>query len=355
MPGEWRVAIIGAGIGAQHMDAFQTLPDRFDVAAICDLEEDRARAVIPRGCDTRYMPRFDAVLADPGIDVVDICLPPHLHVPAALAALEAGKHVICEKPLATSLAEVDRLEAASRAAGRMVFPVFQYRFGPAARQLRALIDAGLAGRLLVATLETHWNRGADYYASPWRGTWAGERGGAILGHAIHIHDLLSFALGPVARVQAELATRINEIETEDCAALAIRMENGAPVTSSVTLGSARDETRLRFVFEGVTAESGRTPYAPAQGRWEFTARASVQQDEVDAIVGRADTGPVGYGGLFTAVADALDGRPGDEVTLAHGRRSVEFVTAVYAAARSGKAEVLPILSGHALYDGWLPG
>jgi predicted dehydrogenase len=62
---------------------------------------------------------------------------------------------------------------------------------------------------VVASLETHWNRGPDYYAVPWRGTWAGEAGGAILGHAIHAHDLLCRYFGPVAQVQAQLATRVN--------------------------------------------------------------------------------------------------------------------------------------------------
>ena len=85
--------------------------------------------------------------------------------------------------------------------------------------LRHLLNQVLAGKPLVASLETHWNRGKDYYSKPWRGTWNGEQGGAILSHSIHIHDLISMIFGSVSSVFAKLTTRVNDIEVEDCAAL----------------------------------------------------------------------------------------------------------------------------------------
>ena len=133
--------------------------------------------------------------------------------------MEAGKHVICEKPLVSSLKEVDELERISKVTGKIIFPVFQYRYGLGFSKLKALIKSGLVGKPLVASLETHWNRGKDYYSKPWRGTWEGEQGGAILSHSIHIHDLVSMILGPVSNVFAKLTTRVNDIEVEDCAAL----------------------------------------------------------------------------------------------------------------------------------------
>jgi len=193
-----RVAIIGAGIGAQHLDAYRALHDRFDVVALCDLDGARAQAVAaPFGIPVKT--DFAAVCADPAVDLIDVCLPPHLHLSACLVAMRAGKDVVCEKPLVASLAEADALLAAVRETGRQVFPVFQYRYGRGTAQLRAVIEAGLAGPLYAGTIETHWNRGADYYAVDWRGTWAGERGGAVLGHAIHIHDILPAFVEPVAR------------------------------------------------------------------------------------------------------------------------------------------------------------
>ena len=77
--------------------------------------------------------------------------------------MEAGKHVICEKPLVSSLKEVDELEKISEETGKIIFPVFQYRYGLGFSKLKALIKSGLAGKPLIASLETHWNRGKDYY------------------------------------------------------------------------------------------------------------------------------------------------------------------------------------------------
>ena len=96
-----------------------------------------------------------------------------------MRALAAGKHVVCEKPLVSSLRDADALIAAATSAGRILTPVFQYRYGPQVAKLRALVDAGFAGKPLVASIETHWRRDADYYDNPWRGTWKGEQGGAV--------------------------------------------------------------------------------------------------------------------------------------------------------------------------------
>jgi predicted dehydrogenase len=349
-----RTAIIGAGIGAEHLSGYRALPDRFQVAVMCDL--DTARAMAATGGDPAISVTGDleAVLADPSIDLIDICLPPHLHFPIAVQCLEAGKHVICEKPIVRSLDEADRLAAVAKACGKSVFPVFQYRYGRAMAQLQALVAAGLAGKPFVASLETHWNRDAAYYAVPWRGTWAGESGGALLGHAIHAHDLLCKVFGPVAEVTALADTRVNQIETEDCAALAFRMQNGALATSSVTLGAGNDTTRLRFCFEGVTAESGSAPYSPAQDEWRFIARAPVAQAEVDSIVHQVPHGHAGFAGYLDAVADALTGKGGMEVTLEDGRRSIELVTAIYLSAREGGPVKLPLSSGSPCYTGWMP-
>ena len=348
------VCIVGAGIGAQHLAGYAQLPDRFTVRTVCDLDEARARALAHRYEGVQVTTELAAVMADPAIDIVDICLPPHLHFRACMEALDAGKAVICEKPLVGSPRDADRLRDKLAETGGFLSPVFQYRFGLGMAQLQALIDAGLAGRAYAGTLETHWDRPASYYDIDWRGTWAGEQGGAILGHAIHIHDLLPAAVGPVASVYAEVATRVNDIEVEDCAALALRMESGALVTSSVTLGCAENISRMRLMFQGFTVESDHAPYSPAEAAWRFVARHPTTQEQIDEVLGRIGPVPTGYAGLFSALADALDGQPGSEVTLEDGRRSLEFVTAVYASARSGQPVDLPLASDHPMYDGWLP-
>ncbi len=348
------VAIIGAGIGKKHLQGFAQLPESYAVRTICDLDEDRGKTLADSHPGAGFISDLATVLADPEIDIVDICLPPHLHFSTCMDALDAGKKVICEKPLVTSLHEADLLAAKVAETGGFVGPVFQYRFGLGAAQLQALIDAGLAGRAYAGTLETHWDRPASYYEIPWRGTWAGEQGGAILGHAIHIHDLLPTFLGPVDRVFADLATRVNDIEIEDCAALSIRMKSGALITSSVTLGCAENMSRMRLVFEGFTVESDHAPYDLAQKGWHFTARAPTRQAQIDEVL--ASVGPVlsGFAGMFDALARALNGEEAPFVTLEDGRQSLEFVTAIYSSARTGAPVSLPLSSNCRLYEGWLP-
>lgn len=350
-----KVAILGAGIGGQHLSALLNLADRFQVTAICDLDAGRADALTAAQDGIRTETEIAKIMADPAIDVVDICLPPHLHFPVAMEAIAAGKNVVCEKPLAGSLREADQLIAAARANGCAFSPVFQYRYGLAMAQLDALIAAGLAGRAFAATVETHWDRDAAYYAVPWRGTWQGERGGAVLSHAIHNHDLICRILGPVDTVSAMLATRVNEIEVEDCGAISLTMTSGALVTSSITLGAAGNTSRFRVCFEGFDAESGPEPYAPCRDGWSFTARAPLLQQRVDDVLASVAAPKSGYAGFFEAFADAMDGKGASAVTLDDGRRSIELVTAIYQSARSGSPVALPIGDGHPLYDGWLPG
>ena len=349
-----RVGIVGAGIGAEHFQAYLALADRFEVRYMCDLDDARAAQAVSGRKAVTITRNLDQILADPEIDLVDICLPPHLHLSACSAALQAGKDVICEKPLVASLAEADQLADMMQQTGRKVFPVFQYRYGAGAAKLQKLMAAGFAGTPLVGSLETHWHRDEAYYAVDWRGSWAGERGGAILGHAIHIHDWLSFAFGEIDSVFAYLATRVNEIEVEDCASLSIRMRSGALITSSVTLGAATDTSRLRFCFSGLTAESGLEPYKLADSDWQFIARAPQRQAEIESVLADLTPPLSGFQGLFAAIYDHLVSGQGDIVSFADGRRSIEFVTAVYWSAREGKQIHLPLNEDDPLYHSWLP-
>lgn len=351
-----RVAIIGAGIGEKHLAAFAQLPELFAVETICDLNLARA-AAIAQGRAIEITDDLPSVLSDPNIGIIDICLPPHLHFAVCKEALSAGKIVICEKPLVGSLAEADALIAHCQASGMPIYPVFQYRYGIGMAQLAWLIDQGLAGELYAGSVETHWNRDAGYYANPWRGTWAGEQGGAILGHAIHAHDLITAIAGPVTRVFAELTTRVNDIEVEDCAALTFKLASGAVITSSVTLGCATDMSRIRLAFKGFTVESDHEAYAPAAKPWRFIARQPTTQAEIDAALLATPPADPGYVGQFKAIARDLapgntSNAPGP-VTLADARRSLELITAIYASARTSLPQELPLASDHPLYAGWL--
>ena len=354
---KYQVAIIGTNIGSKHYEAFQKLSDRFKVHTICGLTKGAIDKILESNNQTKISLDFEEVLKIKEIDIIDICLPPHLHFSACKKALEAGKHVICEKPLVSNLKEIDELEKKSNEKKKIIFPVFQYRYGLGFSKLKILIKSGLTGKPLIGTLETHWNRGKDYYSKAWRGTWKGEQGGAILSHAIHIHDLVSMILGPVSSIYAKLSTRVNKIEVEDCAALSIEMENGSLVTSSITLGAANNTSRLRFCFEGLTVESGAStdkPYNPADDEWKFLAREPVNQKEIDELINKVTPTHSWYAGLFNEIANKLDGIESDEVKLIDARKSLEFVTAVYNSSRTGKSVTLPVNKDNPLYESWLP-
>jgi len=100
---KYQVAIIGTNIGAKHYEDFQKVSDRFNVHTICGLTKEPVENILPANSDTKISLNFEEVLKIKEIDIVDICLPPHLHFSACKQSLEAGKHVICEKPLVSSL------------------------------------------------------------------------------------------------------------------------------------------------------------------------------------------------------------------------------------------------------------
>ena len=218
--------------------------------------------------------------------------------------------MICEKPLAASLAEVDRLTALAQTTGLHVSPIFQYRFGNGFRRLLHLRDAGLLGKTYLATVETHWRRGAAYYAVPWRGRFATELGGSLTSHAIHAHDMLMHALGPVRSVHARTATRVNPIETEDCAVVSLELADGGLAALSVTMGAALEHSRLRFYFERVTVESNLSPYRPHLEPWRFETADEAGRAEIEAALAG-----------FTPAARALRGPVQPAACGAHRGRS----------------------------------
>ena len=349
-----RVAILGAGIGRQHLAGYQELPGQFRVKTICDVELERAKQLARSGNTIGSTDDADDVFSDPEIDVVDICLPPGLHLAYSIKAIDAGKHVICEKPLVTSLADADVLLDRLKRSSVVFAPVFQYRFGVALQQVRALAGAKVLGSPIAASLETHWRRGGEYYSVPWRGTWDGEHGGAVLSHAVHIHDLLCEVFGRVKEVAAFVATRVNRIEVEDCASIAFHMESGALATSSVTLGAASNTSRLRFIFTNVTIESTSIPYAPCSVPWTFEARDSNVQCELDRILESVEPTKTGYAGFFEEVASRISGSTSKGVTVDEAYRSLEIVSAVYQSARRKEVVSLPVARESSVYQGWKP-
>jgi len=348
----WNVAVVGCGIGRGHLEGYRSHPDGFRVVALCDIDEARLAEVGDEFAVANRTTSFGELLQIDDIDIIDICTPPTLHGPQILAALPAGKHVVCEKPLAGSLAEVDRVIAAEAEAPGRVMPVFQYRFGDGVQKAKRIIDLGIAGRPYLATVETAWKRGPQYYEMPWRGRLEGARGGVLLSQAIHLHDLLLYLLGPVASVFARTATRVNSVEVEDCAVASLVMQNGALAALAATLGSQKEISRLRLCFEHATFESSLAPYSPGDDPWKVVPASEEIAQRIGDALGDHRFVRSGFGGLMGAYHAALAAGGALPVTLADARPSIELVTALYHSAATGSAVSLPIAPDHPSYNGW---
>ncbi len=346
------VAVIGAGVADRHLIAFARLADIYDVRVLCALDDPRMPELARQFDIPECSESFAAVVARDDIDIVDICTPPTTHWDMCNRAIDAGKHVICEKPLFGSVAQVDAMAERLAPGDKLLLPIFQYRFANGTQKLRHLMAAGICGRPYLATMETHWARGADYYAVPWRGKLVHELGGCLLGHAIHAHDTLTYLLGPIQSMTAEVATLVNEIEVEDTATLSIRMKSGALAALSVTLGSVDEISRFRFCFENVTVENSQLAYVPGREPWSFKGRTAAIQREIDEALAAFEPQTQGYTEQFRLFHDSVVQGAPQVVTLQDARDSLEFVTAAYHAAATARAVTLPIGAEHPAYAGW---
>ena len=350
----WTIAIVGCGIGRAHIEGCRVHLDKFRVLALCDIDEGRLDAVGNEFAIARRTTSFDEILRMDDVDIVHICTPPALHAAQVLAALAAGKEVVCEKPLVGSLAEIDRVIAAEQQARGRVLPVFQYRFGNGVQKAKRIIDLGLAGKPYLATIETAWRRTPRYYATQWRQQWDAALGGVLLSQAIHAHDLLTYLVGPVSSVFARTATRVNSVEVEDCAVASLVMQSGALASLAATLGSHKELSRLRLCFEHVTFESSLAPYSPGDDPWEIIPGSSEAAQRIaDALAGFG-AAPSQFVGLLGAYHEALTTGSPLPITLAEARQSLELVCALYYSAATGTAVSLPIGMDHPKYNGWVP-
>jgi len=181
-------------------------------------------------------PLFEAMLRDiaqalslPDIDAVAICTPSGEHADLVVAALQAGKHVVVEKPLDVLVAAAGRVAVAERDSGKRVTVISQHRFDPSSQVVREALSAGRLGRVTSGSASISWWRSQAYYDSAgWRGTWAMDGGGALMNQAIHQIDILRWLAGPVAEVSGEwqLGAR-HKIESEDVVNAVLRYASGA--------------------------------------------------------------------------------------------------------------------------------
>jgi predicted dehydrogenase len=351
MSDKLRVAVAGLGVGRSHVAAYSALPEHFEVVAVCDIDQDKARAV----ADLAKVGRVAADLTDlcrmDDVDIIDLATPPWLHFEQTRQVLSAGKHCICEKPLVGSLREVDDLIAAEKESGKRMMPIFQYRFGNGVRKLKLLVEQGIAGRAYLTSIDLAWRRRPDYYAIPWRTNWRMGLGGTLVNHGIHALDMTMDVLGPVHSVFTRMKTLVNPIAVEDTAGVVLEMADGSLATLAETLGSNVQITRHRFCFSNLVAESNTTPYDNSHEPWTFTGDTPELQQRIDAALAAFTPQPERFIGQFLGFAQALRADALPPVPLADARRAVELVTAMYRSAHSGQPVTLPLPKDE-WYNGW---
>ena len=293
---------------------------------------------------------LDDLLAAETVDVVHLCTPPGLHKDQAIAALRAGAHVICEKPPVLSLADLDAVLEVAREVGREYAVVFQQRTGTAVGHVQKLLADGTLGRPLVGVCHTLWYRKQeDCYAVPWRGKWATEGGGPLLGLGIRQLDLLGFLLGEWAEVDARAFRLDRDLETEDTSTAVIRFANGAIVSVLTTALAPRQTSYVRVDTTLGTVEVEHL-YGHDARAWRLTPAPEADRRRAGRRRPRrgpcpGDDEPSGHTPLLRAVYAAL--RAGEPLppVAAEPHRSLELVTAIYASASLGrpvtKADLAP--------------
>lgn len=223
------VAIIGAGAIAEsaHIPGYQRLAD-VSIAAVMDVNIDRAQRMADKFGIGRATDRIEDIVADSAIDAVSVCSPNRFHAEQAIAALRGGKHVLCEKPMALTVADAEAIANAAQESGKRLMVGFTHRFLRANQWIKKQLDDGVIGQLYsIRARYAHngpyesWGAVSGWFFDP---ELAG--GGALLDMGIHAIDLMRFFAGEVARVDGRIHTYKHSIPVEDYAFGLLDFENG---------------------------------------------------------------------------------------------------------------------------------
>jgi len=334
--GTMRAGILGTGgVARLHAEAIAAL-DGVELVAVADASATSATSFSEQHGLPQVFEDLAAMLAGGSLDVVHLCTPPAGHAAQAALAFAAGCDVIVEKPPALSLTEVEEMEASAADAGRMLAVVFQQRTGTAVAHLRRLLLEGAFGRPRIAICHTLWNRGEQYYAVDWRGTWAGEGGGPTLGLGIHQIDLLAYLLGDWESANGTFWRLDRDTEMEDLATGTIVFRSGAVASVVTSVLAVREESLIRIDTELATIELAHL-YGHAHANWRITPAVGVPADEVARWALPEEEVPSGHDAFLRETYAALLARQPVPPVAAAAARGLELVTALYASARLGHA------------------
>ena len=341
-----RFALVGAGvIGRTHAQALADLPDVAELVTIVDRDPAKAQELAARyGAEATT--DLDAVLRRDDIDAVTICTPSGVHADGAVAALDAGKHVVVEKPIDITLAAADRIIDAEKRSGKTVAVISQHRFDRSTEKVLQAVRDGNLGPITSAIASHAWWRGQTYYDSgDWRGTWALDGGGAIMNQTVHTINLMVTAVGTPVEVFAYTGCLAHErIEVEDTAVAVVKFASGAlgMIHGTTAAYPGLDASLRVFGSKGSAVISndelvflhGNAGDAPEIAMSEMTGLNQVTADDAlspeDVPLGRAHRRQ-----LADFVDAARTGRP-PRVGTADARTSLSVILALYESAAAGR-------------------
>lgn len=325
-------AIVGCGrIGRRHAGHAVKFGK---LAAVCDIDAAAAKEVSAETGATAYTDLTEMLKAQAGqIDVVAICSPNGLHAEQSIECSAHGMHVICEKPMALSVAECGEMIKASERANRRLFVVKQNRFNPPVEHLKSLIDSGKLGKIYSFQMNCFWNRGDHYFESDWKGTRA-QDGGTLYTQFSHFLDLLYWMFGDVADVQAMMANYSHpKIEFEDAGVAMLRFASGplGAVNFTINAFNKNMEGSLTVFAEKGTIKIGgqylnEIEYESLDGQEGPTVLREGRQANA---YGQYQGSMSNHEDVYRNVSDVLNGHGTVSTGSYEGLKTVELITRIY--------------------------
>jgi len=334
----WNFGIIGAGLIADfHAKAIADIPNA-KLVACCDIISERAKELADKN-DCQTLESYEELLKSEDVDIVTIATPSGAHMEPTIAAAEAGKHVLCEKPLDVTLERIDAMTEAHEKSGTRLGGIFPYRFNDSQTVLREAINSGRFGVITYAGIYVPWWRTDEYYKDSWHGTWKLDGGGALMNQSIHMVDMLCDVMPPIESLQAYTGTLGHKIEAEDTAVAVLRYTNGALGVIYGTTASYPGQFR-RFEITGtkgtvIQVENSFTV-------WQFADEKPEDEEirkkfgQIEGGGGVADPAAITHDNHtrnFKAFLDTLETNEDFWISGAEARKAVEVILAIYKSAK----------------------
>ncbi|MFH6973234.1 Gfo/Idh/MocA family protein [Neisseria sp. 23W00296] len=339
-----KFALVGCGrISNNHFGSFEALKDDCEVVAVCDTDPAALQTAVERTGAKGYAD-YAQMLAETDADIIVLTTPSGLHPQQAVDALESGFHVVTEKPMATRLADGERMVQAADKAGKRLFVVKQNRLNATLQLLKRAVEEKRFGKICMVHLNVFWTRPQSYYdqGGGWRGTWEFD-GGAFMNQASHYVDLTEWLIGPVEDVQAMISTH-RDIEAEDTGVMNIRWRNGALGSMAVTMCTYPKnlEGSITILGETGTVRIGGMAVNEIQ-EWNFAD--SRDYDGQIKAANYETTSVYGFGHplYYKNVIDVMRGQAKPITDGREGLKSLELLIAAYRSARDNQTVSLPLV------------